>query len=70
MLELGENSLVEHQYIIDELSQINQKVILIGQEFNKCQHNFIHFFNSEDALVGLKKTQSKICSYYLKVQEE
>ena len=50
MLELGENSLVEHQSIIDELSENNQEVILIGNEFNKCQHNFIHFFNSKDAL--------------------
>lgn len=50
MLELGENSLVEHQSIIDELSQNNQKAILVGQEFNKCRHNFVHFFNSEDAL--------------------
>ena len=50
MLELGENSLVEHQSIIDELSENNQEVILIGNEFNKCQHNFIHFCNSEDAL--------------------
>ena len=50
MLELGENSLVEHQSIIDELSENKQEVILIGNEFNKCQHNFIHFFNSEDAL--------------------
>ncbi|MBL6664039.1 MAG: UDP-N-acetylmuramoyl-tripeptide--D-alanyl-D-alanine ligase [Flavobacteriales bacterium] len=50
MLELGENSLVEHQSIIDDLSQNNQEVILIGQEFNKCQHNFAHFFNSKDAL--------------------
>ena len=57
MLELGENSLVEHQSIIDELSQDNQKVILVGQEFNKCQHNFIHFFNSEDALVWIEENQ-------------
>ena len=57
MLELGENSLVEHQSIIDELSQNNQKVILIGKEFNKCQHNFVHFFNSEDALVWIEENQ-------------
>ena len=57
MLELGENSLVEHQSIIDELSQDNQKVILVGQEFNKCQHNFVHFFNSEDALVWIEENQ-------------
>ena len=57
MLELGENSLVEHQSIIDELSQYNQKVILVGQEFNKCQHNFVHFFNSEDALDWIEENQ-------------
>ena len=55
MLELGENSLVEHQSIIDELSENNQEVILIGNEFNKCQHNFIHFFNSEDALSWIEE---------------
>tara|TARA_B100001057_G_scaffold489040_1_gene574543 strand:+ start:720 stop:1970 length:1251 start_codon:yes stop_codon:yes gene_type:complete len=55
MLELGEDSLIEHKSIIDELSQINQKVILVGQEFSKCQHNFTHFFNSEDALVWIEE---------------
>ncbi len=55
MLELGENSLDEHQSIIDELSQNNQKVILVGDEFNKCQHNFVHFFNSEDALNWIRE---------------
>ena len=57
MLELGENSLVEHQSIIDELSENNQEVILIGNEFNKCQHSFIHFFNSEDALGWIEENQ-------------
>jgi len=55
MLELGENSLVEHQSIIDDLFHINQKVILVGQEFNKCRHNFVHFFNSEDALSWIEE---------------
>ena len=55
MLELGENSLVEHQFIIDELLYNNQKVILVGHEFSKCQHNFVHFFNSEDTLNWIEK---------------
>ena len=57
MLELGENSLVEHQSVIDELSHNNQNVMLVGQEFYKCQHNFIHFFNSEEALGWIKEKQ-------------
>ena len=63
MLELGENSLVEHQFIIDELLYNNQKVILVGHEFSKCQHNFVQFFNSEDTLNWIEKTLSKICLY-------
>jgi len=55
MLELGENSIFEHQLIIDELSNNNYKVILVGHEFNKCQHNFVHFFNSEDAIGWIKE---------------
>ena len=59
MLELGEKSTYEHQIIIDELSKYNQKVILVGQEFNKCQHNFIHFFNSKDALDWIEENPIK-----------
>ena len=59
MLELGEKSLVEHQFIIDELSKKNYKVILVGQEFSKCQHNFIQFFNSKDAMEWIEENPIK-----------
>lgn len=55
MLELGENSIVEHQKIIDELTESRQKVILVGKEFEKCKHNFKHFSTSEDALNWIQK---------------
>ena len=59
MLELGEDSISEHQTIIDELSKYNQEVILVGKEFNKCKHNFTHFFNTEDAHVWIEKNPIK-----------
>ncbi len=59
MLELGENSISEHQTIIDELSKYNQEVILVGKEFNKCKHNFTHFFNTKDAHVWIEKNPIK-----------
>ncbi|MBH83763.1 MAG: UDP-N-acetylmuramoyl-tripeptide--D-alanyl-D-alanine ligase, partial [Flavobacteriales bacterium] len=59
MLELGKKSICEHQAIIDELSKNNQKVILIGKEFNKCEHNFTHFFNSKDAHDWIEKNPIK-----------
>ena len=41
--------LIEHQKIIDYLSQEENNVIIIGEEFGKCKHNFIHFKNSQEA---------------------
>ncbi|MEI8086574.1 MAG: UDP-N-acetylmuramoyl-tripeptide--D-alanyl-D-alanine ligase [Paludibacter sp.] len=44
MLELGEQSAIEHQNIIDLLQQ-NQlnNVLLVGPEFKKAHHNFLCF---------------------------
>ena len=55
MLELGNESLFEHQTIIDILAQDNQDVILVGQEFNKCKHNFIHFLNAQEVVNWIEK---------------
>ena len=56
MLELGKNSSIEHQKIIDYLSEENN-VIIIGKEFGKCKHNFIHFKNSQEAKTWIKKSK-------------
>ena len=58
-MNLAKNPPFEHQTIIDDLSKKNYKVILVGQEFNKCQHNFIHFFNSKDAMEWIKENPIK-----------
>ena len=57
MLELGKNSSIEHQKIIDYLSQEENNVIIIGEEFGKCKHNFIHFKNSQEAKTWIKKSR-------------
>ena len=49
MLELGSTSVQEHQSIINFLNANTNKVILIGQEFGKCQHLFHHFQNTKQA---------------------
>ena len=50
MLELGINSLNEHQSIVDELSKTTAEVILVGKEFDNCTHPFRHFYDSDKAL--------------------
>lgn len=58
MLELGKSSLNEHQKIIDSLKEKNiKKVIIIGNEFGKCQHTFYHFENAEKASEWIKENQ-------------
>ena len=44
MLELGESSLKEHQNIINNITKSGtENVLLIGDEFGKCNHTFKHF---------------------------
>jgi len=47
MMELGDESIEEHQKIIDLLVQSNWKqVVLVGGNFNVVKHSFIYFENS------------------------
>ncbi len=44
MRELGEDTLKEHQILIDQLNQTQWKqVILVGSEFKPCVHNYLYF---------------------------
>ena len=44
MRELGVDTLIEHQMLIDQLKQINWKnVLLVGSEFKPCDHNYLYF---------------------------
>lgn len=53
MKEMGKESLIEHQIIIDFLAAQHKisKVVLVGAEFGKTEHPFIHFKDVE----GLKE---------------
>ena len=46
MRELGADTLMEHQMLIDQLKQKNwENVLLVGSEFKPCDHNY-HYFDT------------------------
>jgi UDP-N-acetylmuramoyl-tripeptide--D-alanyl-D-alanine ligase len=50
MRELGADSLIEHQLLIDQLKQNNwSEVVLVGSEFKNCNHNYHYFDTVQDA---------------------
>ncbi len=50
MAELGEESLNEHQAIVDLIARNKwEQVVLVGGDFLKIQHPFLSFGNSEEA---------------------
>lgn len=50
MAELGEESIAEHQYIIDLIQKFNwHKVVLVGGDFTKIPHSFENFKSSAEA---------------------
>lgn len=60
MLELGEESLAEHQAIVDLLVDAKfTATALVGKEFAKTNHPFLHFDNADDARNWLEKQQFK-----------
>ena len=49
MRELGADTLMEHQMLIDQLKQNNwSEVLLVGVEFKDCNHNY-HYFDTVQA---------------------
>ena len=51
MLELGENSFIEHKKIVDMVEKINIESVFIGKEFNKITTNsFINITEYENIL--------------------
>ena len=58
MRELGTDTLMEHQMLIDQLKQNNwSEVILVGAEFKDCNHNFQYFDTVQAAKVWLDSKQ-------------
>jgi UDP-N-acetylmuramoyl-tripeptide--D-alanyl-D-alanine ligase len=58
MAELGEESIAEHQYIIDLIQKFNwHKVVLVGGDFTKIPHSFENFNSSLEARDWYKNQQ-------------
>ena len=60
MRELGVDTLIEHQMLIDQLKQTKwQEVILVGSEFKPCDHNYLYFDTVIEAKAWLDTQQLK-----------
>jgi UDP-N-acetylmuramoyl-tripeptide--D-alanyl-D-alanine ligase len=58
MLELGNESLAEHQKILDLIQALNlDKVILVGKEFHLAdpENQYLHYVHVDDAMTRLSK---------------
>ena len=50
MMEMGDESLVEHKALIDLITKYTwEKVVLVGGDFNKITHPYLYFNNSTTA---------------------
>jgi UDP-N-acetylmuramoyl-tripeptide--D-alanyl-D-alanine ligase len=58
MMELGEESIAEHENIVDLLKQYNwTNVVLVGGDYSKIKHPFTYFDNSDKAKDWFKQQQ-------------
>ena len=67
MMELGNESLAEHQALINLIQQYDWKeVVLVGGDFKKTQHPYIYFDKSIEAAEWFKQLQIKQASILIK----
>lgn len=67
MMELGPESINEHQQIIDLINKYNWKaVVLVGGDFKKLQHPFISLENSAAAKEWLSQQNFQNTSFLIK----
>jgi UDP-N-acetylmuramoyl-tripeptide--D-alanyl-D-alanine ligase len=60
MRELGTDTLMEHQMLIDQLKQTNWKnVLLVGSEFKPCNHTYLYFDTVIEAKAWLQAQHLK-----------
>ncbi len=58
MMELGSESLKEHQALVDLIARYAWKdVVLVGGDFSKINHSFLYFRNSAEAKEWFKNQQ-------------
>lgn len=67
MLELGDDSLHEHQEIVELLKKSDfQSVFLVGEEFQKTTNSFLSFVNTNQLKNWLKSNPITDCTILLK----
>jgi len=67
MRELGKESQAEHQALIEQIKAAHfEKVILVGKEFESCQHTFTYFENS--ALAKNWLDQENFTNYFFLIK--
>lgn len=67
MMELGDESIAEHQAIIELLEKFTwQNVVLVGGDFAKVTHQFIYLNNSIEAANWYQQQQFKDCNILIK----
>lgn len=67
MMELGNESLQEHQSIVDVIKKYNWKaVVLVGGDYHKLQHPYINFENSVQAKEWLTAQQFTHTQFLIK----
>ena len=67
MRELGKESQAEHQALIEQIKAAHfEKVILVGKEFENCQHAFTYFENS--ALAKNWLDQENFTNYFFLIK--
>jgi len=60
MRELGVDTLIEHQMLIDQLKQTKwEQVVLVGSEFKPCNHDYLYFDTVIEAKAWLDAQQLK-----------
>lgn len=67
MMEMGDASLEEHEFLIKNLEQHKwSEVILVGGDFNKVPHNYHFFETAEQAVAWMKQQQFKKSTILIK----
>ena len=67
MRELGADTLMEHQLLIDQLNQTNwENVLLVGSEFKPCVHNYLYFDTVQEAKAWLHAQALKGYTLFIK----
>ncbi len=67
MMELGSESLHEHQALIDLINSFDWKnVILVGGDFNKTKHPYLYFESSELAKEWFKAQNFNLTNFLIK----